>query len=305
MNPAIDKTTEVESITVGGLNRLENVSFDVGGKGVNVSKMIMALGGDSVATGFLGGGAGKEIESALQGLQIKTDFVITRHPTRTNLKVINREGVLTEFNEPGAVIMPDEESELHDKLLYYAKPGVLFVLAGSIPRGVDTDVYKRVTCAVKKKGASVFLDADGDAFRHAVDAMPDFIKPNRFELCQYFKKNTLLDKKECAELCRELVSKGITLVALSLGAEGAMFVTDDMALYAPGLSVQALSTVGAGDSMVGALAYGLGKGMSLKEAATLSVACSAGAVMTQGTNPPGRDRINELLKLVKLERVDI
>jgi len=298
MNPAIDKTAEIATLKPGGLNRLENIVLDAGGKGINVSKMIAALGGDSTATGFLGGGTGKEIITMLQDQQIKTDFVTIKHPTRTNLKVLNRAIGITEFNEPGATVTQIETNAIIDKLLSYAKPGTTFVLAGSLPHGADIDIYKRITASVKEKGATVFLDTDGEAFSLALSAKPDYIKPNKFELMQYFGKSGDISVEECAGLCLELIRQGVTLVALSMGADGALFITKDEKLYAPGLRVNALSTVGAGDSMVGALVYAFSIGMNLQDAAALSIAASAGAVMTQGTKPPSRRAVDELLKAV-------
>ena len=298
MNPAVDKTAEAGTLVVGGLNRLENVVLDAGGKGVNVSKMIAALGGDSVATGFLGGSAGVEIERSLQKLYIKTDFVPVSRQTRTNLKVVDSGGIVTEFNEPGADVSPEEFDVLRTKLLGYADPDAIFIFAGSLPRGLDVGAYETLINAVKSKGAAVFLDADGEAFRRAINAKPDYVKPNRFELAQYFGLDEPPGAMECVVLCKRLIGTGIKLVALTLGAEGALFVTGTETLFAPGLPVTALSTVGAGDSMVGALAYAFDAGLPLREAAALSVAASAGAVATRGTNPPDRATVEELLKQV-------
>ena len=358
MNPAIDKTAEAETISPGCLNRLRNVTYDAGGKGVNVSKILKALGVESVATGFLGGGAGREIEARLLKAGIKSDFVSIGGTTRTNLKVLTKEFGITEFNEPGAEISASEMDALREKLLCYAGPDATFVLSGSLPRGVGADIYFRLIYAVKEKGASVFLDADGEAFKAAVEAKPDYIKPNLFELKQYFGLNetemrppevvmrpleaktpqtidalinqrsidtapcslptdntpslhetptsaamtmlTASTLKNYASLCRRFTDKGIRIVTLSMGRHGALFVTDRETLYAPGLPVEASSTVGAGDCMVGALAYAFERKMNLREAAALAIAASAGAITTHGTKPPDRDTVESLTAHVKL-----
>lgn len=300
MNPAVDKTVETDTITVGGLNRVGNVILDAGGKGVNVSKMIAALGGESVATGFLGGSAGNDIESVLQGLKIKTDFVRIKHATRTNLKVFCKDSGITEFNEQGAAVTPDEIKALDEKLLGYASPGTIFVFSGSLPHGVEADAYRRLIELVREKGASVFLDADGPAFKLALSAKPDFIKPNKYELMQYFGEEGELTISELTALCGRLLDMGIGSVALSMGADGALFVSRGEVLHAPGLRVKALSTVGAGDSMVGALVYAFAGGLDFKSAAALAMAASAGAVMTEGTKPPNCETVDGLLKQVIL-----
>ncbi len=303
MNPALDKTAVIPALIPGGLNRLERVVLDAGGKGINVSKMIAALGGNSVATGFLGGGSGRELEAMLRLPGIEPDFITIAHTTRTNLKVLSGDCGVTEFNEPGATVTAGEIAALREKLLALAGPGVTFVFAGSLPRGAGAGIYGQLIGEVKAMGASAFLDADGEAFRLALEAGPDFIKPNKFELLQYFGEEGELSLQECAGLCRRFIESGVGLVALSMGGEGAMFVSKYEMLFSPALRVKVLSTVGAGDSMVAAFAYAFGKGMSLREAAALAMAASAGAVTTEGTKPPDRGTVDKLLKQVRLESI--
>ena len=304
MNPAVDKTARAASIVPGGLNRLGNIARDAGGKGINVSKMIKVLGGESIATGFLGGSAGKDILAALAGLKIKADFVSIDAATRTNLKVYSEDFGITEFNEPGPAVTSDEMDALKRKLLEYAEPAAIFVFAGSLTQGACPGIYGQLICEVKKKGASVFLDADGEAFSKALLAKPDYVKPNKFELLQYFGIQGDCALPKIAELCRGLINQGIKTVNLSMGEQGALFVTGQELLYAPGLTIKAASTVGAGDSMVAAAAYGFSQGMSLKDTAALAMAASAGAAATEGTNPPARKTVDELLKQVKFQDME-
>ena len=185
MNPAIDKTVEVSKFTYGSLNRIQKVEYDAGGKGINVSKTICELGGQSIATGFLAGNNGQTIVNVLKAKGIDCDFVEVEGETRTNTKVVETDGTLTELNEPGPCITGKKLSELKDKLLGYAKEGNVFVFAGSTPAGVSKTVYGELISILKKKGAKVLLDADGEAFQKAVEAGPDFIKPNKAELAEY------------------------------------------------------------------------------------------------------------------------
>ena len=185
MNPAIDKTVEIGYLQQGGLNRISKVEYDAGGKGINVSKTICELGGKSIATGFLAGNAGRTIKNVLDEKGIQNDFVWIKGETRTNTKVFEENGMVTELNEPGAVPSADELKELIDKLEGYASKDTLFVLAGSVPNGMDKDIYAEIIDTVHKKDAAVFLDADGELFRSGLKAMPDIIKPNRLELEEY------------------------------------------------------------------------------------------------------------------------
>lgn len=300
MNPAIDKTVDLGHMVHGGLNRVSNVIMDAGGKGINVSKTIKELGGETIATGFIGGVGGILIKKVLEEQNITSDFVEIKSDTRTNLKVVEADGNVTEFNEPGPLITEEELQQLIEKLLGYANQDALFVLAGSIPNGISKSIYQDLTFKLRDKGAKVFVDADGELFVHALEAAPDIIKPNRHELEEYFHKDYRVDEAELVLMSQKLFNKGVGMIAVSLGQMGALFLTKDKVLRCPGLKVEAHSTVGAGDAMVAALSYGLDKGFSMEECAKLSVATSAGAVTTRGTKPPKKEFVEELLKKVEV-----
>lgn len=300
MNPAIDKTVDLEHLEHGGLNRVKNVIVDAGGKGINVSKTIKELGGETIATGFVGGSGGVLIKKVLMEQGIQSDFIEIKNEIRTNLKVVESDGYVTEFNEPGPIVTEEELDLLTTKLLQYANEDALFVLAGSIPNGISKNVYKVFIEKLKEKGAKVFLDADGELFIHSLEASPDIIKPNRHELEEYFHKDYRVDEEELVTMGQKLLEKGISMVAISLGQMGALFITKEEVIRCPGLKVEAHSTVGAGDAMVAALSYGLNQGLKLEACAKLGVATSAGAVTTKGTKPPKRELVEELLQKVEV-----
>lgn len=303
MNPAIDKTVEIDQLLPGGLNRIRKVEYDAGGKGINVSKTIRELGGTSIATGFLGGNAGKTIQSVLDEKKIRNDFIQVDGETRTNTKVFEKNGAVTELNEPGPVISEDQIHALLQKLEDYADDHTLFVLAGSIPAGVDRNIYAEITRLVHKKGAKVLLDADGELFRNSLEAVPDIIKPNRVELEEYAGFDYRASQEELLNLARKIRQKGIGTVAVSMGKSGAMLVKDGYEVKCPALSVKAHSTVGAGDAMVAALAYSWDQGLDDDALTRLCIAASAGAVTTIGTKPPTRELVDQLAEQVIIERI--
>jgi 1-phosphofructokinase len=316
LNPTLDKTADVDRLKPGGLNRLRNITLDAGGKGVNVSKVIHALRGKSVATGFLGGGSGREVERMLDDMGIQTDFVKIEGSTRTNLKVVDGEATLTELNEPGPLVTERDLALLHDKLTQLAKltqltknaeHRAIFVFAGSLPPGAGANTYSEMIEAVKAEGAKAFLDADGEAFRAALSssvAAPDFLKPNISELAEFLALKERPDASRMAALCGKLMKeKGIGKMAVSMGADGAVFVDASGAFRALGLRVKAHSAAGAGDGMVAAFALCEETGAAFEDAARLSMAVSAGAVTTQGTKAPSFELVNELLARVTLEKI--
>ncbi len=304
MNPAIDKTVEIGYLQQGGLNRISKVEYDAGGKGINVSKTICELGGKSIATGFLAGNAGRTIKNVLDEKSIQNDFVWIKGETRTNTKVFEENGMVTELNEPGAVPSADELKELIDKLEGYASKDTLFVLAGSVPNGMDKDIYAEIIDTVHKKDAAVFLDADGELFRSGLKAMPDIIKPNRLELEEYARFDYKASEQEIANIARRLIDEGISTVAVSMGKCGAMLLKKDYEAKAPALSVKAHSTVGAGDAMVAALSYAYENSLDNDETLKLGIATSAGAVTTIGTKPPAKELVMKLKEDVVIEGID-
>lgn len=299
MNPAIDKTIELDRMVQGGLNRIRRAILDVGGKGINVSKTIRELGGTSVASGFTGGSVGNLIEQTLKGLGIHTDFVQVEGETRTNTKVVENDGTLTELNEKGPEITEVKIRELLEKLEHYAGKETLFVLAGSIPSGVPTDIYGQITRMAHEKGAKVLVDADGELLKAALDAEPDMIKPNQSELAQYLGMDEQESERKLTEGAKKLLKeKNIDLAAISMGKEGAIFLGADFYVRCPGLSVKAQSAVGAGDAMAASMAFAWEEKMERDEMIRTCMAASAGAVMTSGTRPPSRETVEELKKMV-------
>ncbi len=303
MNPAIDKTVEVSKFIYGNLNRIQKVEYDAGGKGINVSKTICELGGQSIATGFIAGNNGQTIVNVLKAKGIDCDFVEVEGETRTNTKVVESDGTLTELNEPGPCITEKKLSELKHKLLEYAKEGNVFVFAGSIPAGIPKTIYGELISLVKKKGAKVLLDADGEAFRKAVEAGPDFIKPNKAELAEYCGLEADADSASLLKAADKLREKGVKNIVVSMGDIGGIFLLEDYQVWCPGLKVEVHSTVGAGDAMVAALSYAEDNQLKREDVVRLCMAVSAGAVTTIGTKPPSKEVVDELIKQVTIKEI--
>lgn len=303
-NPAIDKTAEVDELIPGGLNRLRNVMQDAGGKGINVSKTIHALQGKSVATGFLAGSAGEYIRKVLNGLAIDNDFVWVEGMTRTNLKVLDHEMELTELNEAGPVITETEIKQLKDKILSLLHPNDFVVLSGNVSAQVRKDIYRELIELVKQQGARVILDADGELFAQGIQAKPYVIKPNKYELATYFGVSQDCSNEEMISLAKTLLNEECRLVVVSMGKQGSIFLSHEGIYQAEALHIQAHSSVGAGDAMVAAIAYALEHDNAMEQLIALAVACSAGAVMTKGTQPAEKAVVEQLMKQVTIKKLE-
>lgn len=303
LNPALDKTVEIPGMALDTVNRITEMRTDPGGKGINVSKVIAKLGGESRAVGILGGESGRTLEKLLEGEPFATRFRFVEGQTRTNLKIIDREGhTNTDINEPGLTVTAAELDALLRELLAELRPGDIVVLAGSLPKGAPQDTYRTWTAACKKAGARVFLDADGALLAEGLKAAPYLIKPNDGELSRLAGKK-LETLEELTAEGRKLLERGIERVVISLGGRGALYLRKGSTIYAEGLRVPVGSTVGAGDSVVAALAYAEAQGLSEEEAVRLSTAAGAANVMCSGTQAAEREAVEALLPKVRFSRL--
>lgn len=295
MNPALDKTVVIPHFSVNEINRISSLRLDAGGKGINVSKVLAKLGGSSHATALLGGSTGRQIREMLEQQGIDLDCVEVPGQTRTNLKIIDPEGKTnTDINEPGTAVTEEQMQQIFLQFTGRLKAGDIVILAGSVPRGIPTDIYARYVSACHQAGAKAFLDADGELFARAVPARPYLVKPNQDELSRYVKRPlTTLEEVKAAAM--ELAQTGVEKVVVSLGGEGALYVSGQTCLYAPAISVPVGSTVGAGDSVVAALALAEERGLSPEETMKLVSATGAANVMCSGTQAAEWEQVDALL----------
>lgn len=297
-NPALDRSLTVPQFTADAVNRASGSRLDPGGKGVNVSKVLSAMGADSIATGFLGGSAGNAIAVALDALGIRHDFVRVAGETRTNLKINDpARKTYTDINEPGDPVSKADIAKLEEKLQSLAKPGDLVLFAGSAPKGLPEDTTANWATLLKARGVLIAADQDGAQLNAMLAAKPFLIKPNDVEL----KELLSLPDTELPTLvqaARGLVRDGIAHVAISLGARGALFADGQGVLYAEGVRVDAVSTVGAGDALTAALLSALDRGLSREETAKLAVATATAKVTCPGSSPPSMEAIRRYHELV-------
>lgn len=286
-NPAVDKTVEIDDFKIGEVNRISSIRLDAGGKGINVAKTIIAMGGSSISTGFLAGRNGDYIRDCLNRMQVPNDFLFVKGETRTNLKVVDRSRKTnTDINEPGLIeVTADDLSLLEQKVFSDMYKDDLLILSGSVPSNTTEDIYRRWTERANQSGIKVFLDADGELLREGIKARPFLVKPNLEELERLLNRK-LNDLKEIVSAGRSLLDMGVETAIVSLGADGAVFFHGELALYAGGLKVEVKSTVGAGDAMIAAFAYAISNGFPFEKAAALSVAAGTANVAREGTQPP-------------------
>lgn len=301
INPAVDKTAEVETIVDFGLNRLTNVKLDAGGKGINVSKTIKELQGESIALGFIAGSTGEFIKHELDQRNIQHDFIETSGNTRTNLKVIDAQARLTEFNEQGPAVTDEEIQLLINRIKNNLKENDILILSGSVCQGVSKSIYRNIMEECSPIKSKVILDAEGELFEEGLNGHPTLVKPNLYELCKYLKipEDTAIDV--VLEKSKILFDQGIKMIVLSMGADGAIYLIDGKVYECKALKINVHSSVGAGDAMVAALAVSLDQGKEIDELIRLSMASGAGACLTKGTDPASFEVVIDLMKQVVIQ----
>ena len=303
LNPALDKTAQVPGFKIDAVSRITELRVDAGGKGINVSKVIKELGGDSVAYALLAGDAGRALERMVTDAGIKVVAKYVDGETRTNLKVVDAElHTNTDINEPGPTVTAQDLQDLLDILVADIEEGDTVVLAGSEPAGAPVDTYATWIKACKEAGAKVFLDADGAVFDAAIPAGPTMVKPNDHELSGLVGR-VLTDLHEIDVAAREIMARGVEWVTVSMGGAGALFVTPEKSLRAISPKVKVGSTVGAGDSVVAAIAYAGDEGQSLEDTIRLSMATGSANVMQSGTQAAPRELVDSLIDKVGIEEL--
>ncbi|WP_296665077.1 1-phosphofructokinase [Demequina sp.] len=284
-NPSVDRSITVETLQRGEVHRATDIRVDAGGKGVNVARAISAQGGDAVAILPVGGPEGHLLEELLDAAEVPRRSVPIAGAARMNVSVLEPDGTTTKLNEPGPVLSAVEVEALLDATVAAAADAAWVVGCGSLPPGAPVDLYAQLISRAHGLGTLAAIDTSGAPLAAAVAAVPDLIKPNHEELAELVGHDlaTLGDVRDAAA---ELVATGIGVVAVSLGADGALLVTADQAIHARATISAALSTVGAGDCMLAGLLHGLSRGLPAADALAQGVAWGAAAVTLPGSRVP-------------------
>ncbi|URZ02495.1 1-phosphofructokinase [Clostridium felsineum] len=303
LNPAMDKTLNIDDFNVGVVNRVGSIRYDIGGKGINVSKVLKNFNVESKCTGFIGGMWESSFKEELEKRKINNEFITINGDTRTNTKVVDDlNKVYTDINEAGPNISHDELEVFINKFKAMCNKDDIVVLSGGVAPGIEKNIYGTLTKIAKDNGAFVILDAEGELLSEGIKEKPYIIKPNDMEFELLLGKK-LKNNDDIIEGAKEVIAKGVSNVLISLGSKGALFVTKDKAYYAKGLVVPVKSTVGAGDSMVAAFVYGIINSLNEMEILRFSIACGAASVSTEGTEACSLEDVQELLKRVEVEEV--
>jgi 1-phosphofructokinase len=282
LNPSLDRTIEIGSLTRGAVIRAAAAHLDPGGKGVNVSRALLANQVRSCAVVPFGGDEGRRLVSLLQAEGIDMITVPVAGPTRSNVTLAEPDGTVTKINEPGTALSAEELDTVAEAVLSAATSADWVVASGSLPPGVPLDVYAGLCRRFSGAGINVAIDTSGPALLAAVAETPALVKPNREELSEATGLTivSLGDAIEAAEILR---ARGASTVLASLGADGAVLVEADGVTTGEAPVAGARSTVGAGDAL---LAGFLAAGARGSEALAEGLAWGAAAVRLPASRMP-------------------
>jgi len=299
LNPAMDKTVYADDFHIGRVNRIRSERYDIGGKGINVSKNLKNMGVQSTCTGFLGGKRENTFISELASRDIKADFIHISGSTRTNTKIIDSiNRTSSDLNEAGPTVNSWELEWYMDHFDKICHSEDIVVFSGGAPEGVPFDIYYQLIIKAKKLGAYTVLDAEGEFLSEGIKAKPDMIKPNQFEFNKLIGKE-LNDINSIAQAAYDLSCNGIGKIMISLGEKGAIFVFGGKVYYSEAIKVSVKSSVGAGDALVAGGVYSYINGYEDKEFIDFSMASAAAAVAAEG-NEASIDDIKKLLNRAKI-----
>lgn len=253
-NPSLDYIVSVNDFQLGLTNRTDSELILPGGKGINVSTILMNLGIDSTAFGFAAGFTGEEIIREVEAMGIRSDFIkIDSGISRINLKLKNIDG--TEINGSGPEISEEKIEELLRKLDILGE-GDILVLAGGIPASMPADMYSTIMERLQHKNVTFIVDATKDLLINVLKYKPFLIKPNNHELGELFDVK-LTTREEVIPYGKKLQKQGARNVLISMAGEGAVLVAEDGSVYeAPAPKGTLVNAVGAGDSMVAGFTAG-------------------------------------------------
>jgi len=283
LNPAIDFELIVADFEFDAVSRALGSRVDCGGKGFNVSRMLANLKMPSIAMGLVGGPTGDRLSAMLGELGIDTRFTRIAGETRTNVSLVQAGGSKhLKVNDTGPSISDEELAELIGMVRAAARPGDWWVLAGSLPPGVPDDVYAQLITILDQQGAFTVLDSSGEALRLGCAAGPTLVKPNLAE-AEQLTGLVVSDAASLTALAQAALLLGPASLVLSMGKTGALLATPDEQVECISPRIVEQNPIGAGDSMVAGLVWGLSQGQSQSGSLTLGIACGAATASCAGT----------------------
>jgi len=308
LNAAIDKSLAVPNFRLGRRHRTVDQRTMAGGKGVNIARTLKALGQPVIATGFAGGATGTHIVEQLTEESILNDFVRIREESRTNTSVLDpTTGDQTEINERGPAVSAREVELFRDKLLYLARGAAIVVFAGSLPRGVEPDLYASLVRDLERLDVITVIDTDGEPLRQAVRAEPDVVSPNVLE-AEELVGHEFASEEERLLAVGEIVALGPreAIVTLPDGCVAQVLVDGQLFLKRARVEQrEPIAKRGSGDAFLAGYLAARYEGRAPDQCLRFGVACGAESTARLGAGLIDPREARRLMGDVELSVVDL
>ena len=304
LNASIDKAYQLACPLVDGtVMRVETCIDNAGGKGMNAARAVATCGEDVLATGFVGGNNGRLLCELLDADGIAHDFVHVAAETRCCVNVLEPNGRSTEFLEPGRPVSEAEVAAMREKIAEVAARADVVTFNGSAPAGAGEDIYRTLVEVVRAAGKPAILDTSGKLLVGSLAARPTMIKPNTDEICAILgKKPESID--EIVAAAREVhESRGIEKVVVSLGGDGSVMACSEGVFRGRAPKIDVVNPVGSGDTMVGAFAVAIARGMGVEDQLAYAMSCASANCLTASTGHFDMAVAEELRSGTSVERV--
>ncbi|HEV2944959.1 MAG TPA: 1-phosphofructokinase family hexose kinase [Solirubrobacteraceae bacterium] len=308
LNAAIDKSLSVPNFRLGRRHRTVEQRTMAGGKGVNIARTLKALGQPVIATGFAGGATGTHIVEQLTEESILNDFVRIREESRTNTSVLDpTTGEQTEINERGPSVSEREVELFRDKLLYLARGAAIVVFAGSLPRGIESDIYAMLIRELERTGVTTVIDTDGEPLRQAVRAEPDVVSPNVIE-AEELVGHEFSSEEERSQAVREIAALGPREAIMTLPDGCFAQVLVDGQPSVRRVSVQPRESIakrGSGDAFLAGYLAARYEGRAPDQCLRFGVACGAESTSRLGAGLIDPREAKRLMGDVELSEIEL
>lgn len=304
-NPSVDRSVIIPRLSFNEILRSSQPRLDWGGKGFNVSRALRLMDVNSLALAWVGGGAGKMLESGLSKLGIATDFVWVEEETRTNIvaREENSEWFIR-INEPGPFIPPDAIDALLQKAQSHAHSGDIWVASGSLPRGVPEDFYARLIAMLHEENVRVFLDANAQALKLGAQALPFLMNPDSFE-AQALVGFQIKNLDDAQRACLHFLRMGIQYIALDIPEEGLLLASQSVMILNKALKVPVINQSGIGDALMAALALGFSQNETLPNIARTATAFSSAWLGQAPDKPITKQMVTNLASRVEQRVINL
>ncbi|MBD2805150.1 1-phosphofructokinase [Xenorhabdus sp. ZM] len=302
LNPAYDLVGLCPDIVRGAVNRVQTAGLHAAGKGNNVAKVLRDLGIDVTVSGFLGEENQEGFQQFFSENNMVNRFHLVSGRTRINVKLTEKRGEVTDFNFSGFYVKEDEWNQFVSDSLMWAEQFDMIVVSGSLPEGITPELFTDWMMQLRQCCPCIIFDSSREALVAGLKASPWLVKPNRHEL-EIWAGKPLPDLDSVIDAARQLREKGIAHVVISLGEQGALWVNASGSWLAKPPACEIVSTVGAGDSMVGGLVYGLLMRESSEHTLRLATAVSALTVSQTNVGIRSRTELASMMSRIELTSV--